>query len=384
MFDLKALNEERAELIKLNTELLDGVKVEKRGLTEEEQSVFDENRTRIEEIDRMIETEKRSQSMEMYSGTGEVVEERAAVVVDSHKAFADYLRFGTPMETRGSLSGYVGTSDGVIPADYSEDIIRKIVARCDILSKISIVNSRGIYKQIVLNDAKKITAEWVEEGNEIISSDTGFSTIEIGHHKLVAIAKISLELINQNEFDIETEVITQMVEDFATKVETAVISGNGSGKPYGLSTGGTAFTTSTANQLKADDIVKIYHALNSSYQAGAEWLMSNDTLGRVRLLKDGDGQYLFHQSDLTSGYVGTILGKPVLLTECIDNVEGGKKPIYYGDFARAYKANVNPDMTIQRLDEKYAEYGCKGYVGILWLDGRPVNNEAYVTVTVKS
>ena len=48
------------------------------------------------------------------------------------------------------------------------------------------------------------------------------------------------------------------------------------------------------------------------------------------------------------------------------------------------KANVNPDMTIQRLDEKYAEYGCIGYVGILWLDGRPVNDEAYVKVTVKS
>ena len=383
MFDLKKLNEERAELIKLNADLLEGVKVEKRGLTDEENAVFDENRARIEEIDSLIETEKRSQSMETLSKT-EIVEERAAAAPDSHKAFSDYLRYGTPMETRGSLSGYTGTSAGAIPADYSEDIIRKIVARCDILSKISIVNSRGIYKQIVLNDAKKITAEWVDEGYEITSSDTEFTTVDIGHHKLAALAKISLELINQNEFDIETEVLTQMIDNFALKAETAVISGNGSGKPYGLSTGGTAFTTSTANQLKADDIIKIYHALNSSYQAGAEWLMSNDTLGRVRLLKDGDGQYLFHQSDLTSGYVGTILGKPVLLTECIDNVEGGKKPIYYGDFARAYKANVNPDMTIQRLDEKYAEYGCKGYVGILWLDGRPVNDEAYVTVTVKS
>ena len=383
MFDLKKLNEERAELIKLNADLLEGVKVEKRGLTDEENAVFDENRARIEEIDSLIETEKRSQSMETLSKT-EIVEERAAAAPDSHKAFADYLRYGTPMETRGTLSGYTGTSAGAIPADYSEDIIRKIVARCDILSKISIVNSRGIYKQIVLNDAKKITAEWVDEGSEITSSDTEFTTLDIGHHKLAALAKVSLELVNQNDFDIETEVLTQMVDSFALKAETAVISGNGSGKPYGLSTSGTAYTTAAASVLKADDIIKIYHTLNSSYQADAKWIMSNDTLGKIRLLKDGDGQYLFHQNELTSGYVGTILGKPVLLTECIDNVEGGKIPIFYGDFARAYKANVNPDMTIQRLDEKYAEYGCIGYVGILWLDGRPVNDEAYVKVTVKS
>ena len=72
----------------------------------------------------------------------------------------------------------------------------------------------------------------------------------------------------------------------------------------------------------------------------------------------------------------------MLVSDAMDGIEAGKAPILLGDFSRAYKANVNPDMTMQVLNEKYAEYAMKGIVGILWIDGRPVNNEAYVTVKV--
>ena len=94
---------------------------------------------------------------------------------------------------------------------------------------------------------------------------------------------------------------------------------------------------------------------------------------------------MFHQNDdLTSGFAGSVLGKPVLLSDAMDNLEAGKAPILFGNYARGYKANLNPDMSMQILNEKYAEYAMRGIVGILWLDGRPVNNEAYVTVKVKA
>ena len=109
--------------------------------------------------------------------------------------------------------------------------------------------------------------------------------------------------------------------------------------------------------------------------------MSNDTLCAVRLLKDGDGHYIFHQNDLTSGYVGTILGKPVLVSEAMDNMGSEAHPILFGDFARAYKVNLSPDMSMQILNEKYAEYGMKGILTIMWLDGQPVNEDAYVVAS---
>lgn len=47
----------------------------------------------------------------------------------------------------------------------------------------------------------------------------------------------------------------------------------------------------------------------------------------------------------------------------------------------SYKVNLNPDMSMQILNEKYAEYGMKGILTIMWLDGQPVNEDAYVVAS---
>ena len=276
----------------------------------------------------------------------------------------------------------VASTGNIVPTEFSQDIIHDTVALSGVLNMVSIVNSKGKYKQIVSDSANKISAGWTDEIAEITASDAKFKTIEIGHHKLTALSKLSIELINQNEFDIASEVMYQTERDFALKAETAVIKGDGSGKPYGLTTGGTAFTLASKTAVTADEIVKIYHKLKAAYQQEAVWIMSNDTLCAIRLLTDGSGRYIFHQNEnLTSGYAGFILGKPVLVSDAMDNIGSETKPILFGDFGRAYKVNLNPDVSMQVLNEKYADFGMKGILSIMWIDGRPVNSEAYVTVS---
>ena len=276
----------------------------------------------------------------------------------------------------------VAGTGNIVPTEFSQDIIHDTVALSGVLNMVSIVNSKGKYKQIVSDSANKISAGWTDEIAEITASDAKFKTIEIGHHKLTALSKLSIELINQNEFDIASEVMYQTERDFALKAETAIIKGDGSGKPYGLTTGGTAFTLASKTAVTADEIVKIYHKLKAAYQQEAVWIMSNDTLCAIRLLTDGSGRYIFHQNEnLTSGYAGFILGKPVLISDAMDNIGSETKPILFGDFGRAYKVNLNPDVSMQVLNEKYADFGMKGILSIIWIDGRPVNSEVYVTVS---
>ena len=375
MNELKKLHEQRGALMEQLDALLGGAKTENRAFTDEEKSEFDRLSDEVSRIDSTIQAEQRAEELRAAAGTQEQdgnVEKRAAAEV-----VAEYIRGG---ELRANEMTTTSTGR-IVPSEFSKDIIRKTTELSGILGRISVVNSKGDYKQIIADNDNKISAGWTDEIGEITASDAKFTTITIGHHKLTSLVKLSQELINQNNFDIVSEVEGQMIEDFALKAETAIINGDGANKPYGLTTGGTVYTLPAA-AFTSDDIVKIFHTLKSSYQRNSAWLMSNNTLCAVRLLKDGNGQYLFHQNELTSGYVGTILGKPVLVSDAMDGIEAGKAPILLGDFSRAYKANVNPDMTMQVLNEKYAEYAMKGIVGILWIDGRPVNNEAYVTVKV--
>lgn len=374
---LKELIEKRGAALKGMNEILGAAREEKRSFTDEETKRFDDLDAEYSALGKTIEAEERA--AELNAAEVHAPEEKRAY----RDAVADIIRCTNGVENRAGEMTTTSTGR-IVPSEFSKDIIRQTTALSGILNMISIVNSKGDYEQIIADSANKITAGWTDEIGEITASEAKFTTIKIGHHKLTSLVKMSLELINQNEFDIVSEVRSQMTEDFALKAETAIINGNGTLKPYGLTTGGTAYELPAA-VVTADDLIKILHTLKAPYHNGAVWLMSNSTLCAIRLLKDGNGQYLFHQNeDLTSGFAGSVLGKPVLLSDAMDSLEAGKAPILFGNFARGYKANLNPDMSLQILNEKYAEYGMRGIVGILWLDGRPVNNEAYVTVKVKA
>lgn len=378
---MKELIERRGAVKRRMAELIGAIKDEKRAFSTEEQAEFEKLEGELSSLNATIEAEKRAQAAGLSANDDEGGDDGAEGDVETRAAkdiVSDFIRGN---ELRAGEMTAAGTGN-IVPTEFSQDIIHDTVALSGVLNMVSVVNSKGTYKQIVSNSANKISAGWTDEIAEITASDAKFTTIEIGHHKLTALSKLSIELINQNEFDIASEVMYQTERDFALKAETAIIKGDGSGKPFGLTTGGTAFTLASKTAVTADEIVKIYHKLKAAYQQEAVWIMSNDTLCAIRLLTDGSGRYIFHQNEnLTSGYAGFILGKPVLISDAMDNIGSETKPILFGDFGRAYKVNLNPDVSMQVLNEKYADFGMKGILSIMWIDGRPVNSEAYVTVS---
>lgn len=362
---LKGLEEQRADKIKEMQEILDGAKAETRAMNEEETAKFDTLEKEIASIDATIKAEERARKFEIDKGKSE--DKKKEEVRVAEQVLASFIR-GEEIRA-GEMST---TANGnIIPSEFSSDIIRKVTELSGIFGAVNKVNSKGEYKQIV--EKNKITAGWTDELAEVTASSADFDIITIGHHKLGSLVKLSLEIINQAHFPIVNEVRNQMVDAFTLKAEEGVIKGTGNKQPYGLMTGGTTFELAATTAITADELIKIFHALKAPYLPNAKWLINRETLCAIRLLKDDNGRYLFHEAELTSGYVGYILGKPVLLSEVMEDYQ-----LMFGDFGRAYKANVNPDMTIQILNEVYASQGAKGVLGFMFFDGRPVNNEAYV------
>lgn len=363
MKNLKALIEQRADLQEELSNIVNKADLEERAMNEDEVAKFDEIESKINALDATIKREERARNMENMSYEDQKnVEVRAGDEIVSAFIRGQEVRAGE-MST---------TSNGnIIPSDFSTDIIRKVKELSGIYSAVGKVNSTGTYKQIV--EKNKITAGWTNELAEVTASSADFDIVEIGHHKLGSLAKLSYEIINQANFPIANEVMQQMVDAFVLKAEEGIIKGTGVGQPTGLMSGGTAFSLAAGTAITADELIKIYHALKAPYLPNAKWLVNRNTLCAIRLLKDSNDRYLFHEAELTSDYVGYILGKPVLLTEVMADYQ-----VMFGDFGRAYKANVNPQMTIQILNEVYASQGAKGVLGFMFLDGKPVNNEAYV------
>ena len=366
---MKKLIEKRNDLQARMEAILEKAKNETRAMNEDEVKEFNDLETEIRALDVTIEAQKKAEALEIKEGEEradakpEDVEQRAVDQLDA------YIRGDEQRAATDPLS--TSNNGAIIPEVLSNDIIRSLTELANVVGDISTVNATGVYKQIY--EADKMTAGWTDELAQVTASNATFNVVEISHHKLGALAKISYELINQSDFPIVPEVQMQMVNAFAEKLEDAIFNGTGVKQPTGLNTSGTQKNLAAATAITADEIIEIFYTLKSAYRTNAIWYMSNATLLAIRKLKDSNGQYLFHEAELTKDFDGYILGKRVKTSEKIADFE-----IFFGDLKKAYKANMNPGMNIQLLNEKYADQGAKGILGFLFFDGKPVNAEAYV------
>lgn len=97
--------------------------------------------------------------------------------------------------------------------------------------------------------------------------------------------------------------------------------------------------------------------------------MNDKTALALRKLKDNDGNYLWNQAN------DTILGKQVIISEYMPDVETGTKPIAFGDFSYYWIVGRKP-VTVRTLLEKFVLYDQIGYLAFEFLDGKLVRNEA--------
>lgn len=370
---LKALIEKRNALIDELAALSDKAIAETRAFTEDEQKEFSEKRAEIDSLGKTIDALQEERAAKIDNPEPKDATETRS----EEEIFDDFIK-GKELRANEMKASENGS---IIPQKLSDDIIRKVTELSGIYNLVSKVSYPGTYKQIKEKD--KVTAGWTAELAEVTVSKADFETVDIGHHKLGALAKISLELINQSQVPVVSEATNQMVDSFTEKLEEAIIKGSGSGQPQGLSA-----STNNILQLKskevvtADELIDAQSKLKTVFDRGAKWIMHPMTLAAIRKLKDKQDRYLFND-DLTKEYAGYLLGKPVLVTDVIDELKtanADKTVILYGDFGKAYKVNNHPNMFTQVLREAYISQGAIGVIGFLFADGKIVDEQAFVNV----
>ena len=98
-----------------------------------------------------------------------------------------------------------------------------------------------------------------------------------------------------------------------------------------------------------DDAISLYFSVPAEYRKNGSWLMNDKTALTLRKLKDSDGNYLWNNSN------GTILGKPVFISEFMPDIGKDSKPIAFGDFSYYWVIGRKP-VSVRALTEKFALY----------------------------
>ena len=253
----------------------------------------------------------------------------------------------------------------------SYDKFRAEAEKMNVFRRIAGVKFTGTDDQKIKVVPPTGAATFVIESGAIPESDAGVMFFLVKAHKLAKITKISIELANDAEFDIEGVLAADFGREFGKIEEDACINGNGETRPYGVlhPTYGAETGVTVTGTIGFDDIKVLYFSLEAQYRRNAVWVMSDETALYLRTLKDEAGSYLWRNTD------DTILGKPVYTSPYMPGSGNGEKPVLFGDFS-FYWLMERGGVTLKPLREKYAAQGAVGYIGTEFIDERLIRREA--------
>ena len=249
------------------------------------------------------------------------------------KAFANYLRLGDRIssEDQKALNETSDTEGGFLaPPELSTEVIRDLVEFSPIRQYASVrtTDAPGVIYPVRTGATN---AQWVAEMEPHDESTIGFGQTEIEVDELATFVDISNRLM-QDAPQVETEVRRALAEDFGQKEAHAFLFGDGNKKPEGLMVDPRIQSVANghATNLSTDALIALMYSLPGPYRNRGAWVMNGATLGKLRTLKDAQGQYIW-QPSLQVGQPETLLGRPVVEMVDMEDATANASPIIYGD-----------------------------------------------------
>ena len=367
-------------------------------LSAEDAAEYERMEQEVVELGRVIDREERAAQMEreLNAPTMTPLASRPEARPDSRpgRSSDEYkAAFWTAMRNRGGhliVQNALQIGDDaeggyLVPDEYERTLVDALQEENRLRGLCKIIRTSSGDRKIPLV-ASHGTASWVEEEGTIPESDDAFGQITIGAHKIASMIKVSDELLQDSVFDVASYIATEFARRVGDAEEAAFISGDGSGKPYGMlhATNGAAagVTAASATAITADELLDLIYSLRAPYRKRAVFLMHDSTIKAIRKLKDGNGQYLW-QPGMKEGAPDMLLGYRLVTSTHMPVIAAAAKPILFGDLTSYWIAD-REGRSMQRLNELYAATGQVGFRVTQRVDGRLVQTEGLKCLAMKS
>ena len=372
---------------------------EGRKLTEEETSNYDkafaDYNSAKEDIARReaLEAEEKRLESAVPSGLeiGEKKVENDDRAADNEMAaFRNYLATG---ETRG-LESQDPVKGGFLnaPEQFVSMLIRDLDNELffrQYATSYQVNGSDGIGVPTLDTDYANWT--WTSELNTNLSEDAALriGKRELKPYPVAKLVKISKTLMRKSVMDVDALVRQRLSYRLGNTFENAYLNGTGVSQPLGvftasangISTGQDVSTGNSTTAFTVDGLKEAKYSLKSGYWPNARWIMHRDSAKMAAKLKDGNGRYLWEDS-VKDGEVPRLLGFPVHMSELAPNTfTTGLYTAILGDFSHYWIIDAL-SMQMQVLNELYAATNQVGIIGRYEGDGAPVNEKAFVRVTL--
>ena len=226
-----------------------------------------------------------------------------------------FLQNATAYERVGEDGGFL------VPEEISQAILKKLEVKESLMSATTALQVSGNALTINVDESQPwnqgIQAYWTQEGATITESKPAFKQASWRLQKLAALVKATDELLD-DATALESYIKSSAPDAFMHKINSAIISGNGVGKPEGIVNSPFRVTvpeeSSQGDTVVAANVLKMYSRMFPGSRSRAAWYINPEVEEQLHVMVDGNDEYIYLApgSQMNQTPYGTLLGRPVI------------------------------------------------------------------------
>jgi HK97 family phage major capsid protein len=312
-------------------------------------------------------------------------ESKEAKTAQEKRAFSRYITHG---EQRDITTAGTGINGGALVPQGFEGVLHdamKFFGPVSTLVGQKKTNNSGAPMKISLANDTGNTLTVLGETVAVSETDPSafVSYILSTDTVTTGLVKVSLQELQDSAFDLDGWLRSKFGMRYGRGLEQMITVGNSSNVASllascttvaavgnGTAAGGTNAIAGVdgANSIGYLDIVNLYAALDPAYHASASFMMSSTVRAYLLGVKNTFGQPLFIPNP-NGGAFDTLLGRPVVLNQAMPSIAANAKTVIFGDLSQGYLFRSDGDLTILRLNERYADTLEVGFIGYSRIGG---------------
>ncbi len=269
----------------------------------------------------------------------------------------------------------------LVPQEYKPELLQlppeppTVYART---RKVPCMTGLITYPRVVQTDAQEyggVTARWISEGALKPATEATFEQVQIATHEIAARTELSRTLLSRSSINLESFIAIEFKAAIMNLVDTAFLTGTGTGQPLGVFTAAGIRTVNraVAGQIAYADLVNLEHAIRANHRANGVFVIGDNAMAYLKQTLDNDGRPLFVPDPSTGAYK-TLLGYPYVTTH---RLSLGTNDIVFGDWSQ-YIVPLEQDIVIQKSVDRKIEENVIVFVVFMLIGGRPVQTRAFV------
>lgn len=307
--------------------------------------------------------------------------------------------------TEQGTIGNAGIGGALVPIQWSElimnppvagmlqDAVRTIptTAYETRFPRVKSTTTAGGSTLVPFQVASPVTVEWGGESPTLTdqSANLAIENVTINVNEVWAYGTFSISLLEDNAYGLSTLIPDIFQKSLSWETDKKLVLGNGTNQPWGLTESGiqTAIqiAAGTTGVVKYQDLINVFYGVPQQFRAAGSWLMSSATLAAISALQDTSNRPLFLPNygflgDTPGGgstwLNGSLLGRPIVISENVPSNAAATNFLYFGDFKSAYYLLDRVSPTIKVNDQPAYKNGAYEFVLRARRGGRVVQPNA--------